>query len=101
MGVASQSPAKSLRLDSLFNIRRGYHIPLVSLTERKDGTERSAPPAPAPVSLGPADWRTLLSGLVGSGSVTGDQIDVLRMYSPYIGMLCFGEAADGRALMSL
>ncbi|KAI0257073.1 hypothetical protein BJV78DRAFT_1277663 [Lactifluus subvellereus] len=76
-GVASQSPAKSLRLDSLFATRRGYHVPLVSLMECKDGTERSTLPAPAPVSLGPADWRSLLGGLVGPGSVTGDQIDVL------------------------
>ncbi|KAF8274032.1 lethal giant larvae like, C-terminal-domain-containing protein [Lactarius quietus] len=71
------SPIKCLRLDSLFNIRRGHHVPLVSLTERKDGTQRSAPPAPAPVSLGPADWRSWLGGLVGSKAVTGDQIDAL------------------------
>ena len=72
------SPIKSLRLDTLFNIRRGHHVPLVSLTERKDGTQRAAPPAPAPVSLGPADWRSWLGGLVGSKAVTGDQIDALR-----------------------
>ena len=71
------SPVKCLRLDSLFNIRRGYHVPLVSLTERKDGTQSTAPPAPAPVSLGPADWRSWLGGLVGSKAVTGDQIDAL------------------------
>ncbi|KAH9081593.1 lethal giant larvae like, C-terminal-domain-containing protein [Lactarius deliciosus] len=70
------SPVK-LRLDSLFNIRRGYHVPLVSLTERKDGAQPAAPPAPAPVSLGPADWRSWLGGLVGSKVVTGDQIDAL------------------------
>jgi hypothetical protein len=75
--VTSLSPAKGSRLDSLFNIRRGYHIPLVSLTERKDGAEHDAPPAPTPVSLGPADWRSWLGGLVGSGSVTGDQIDAI------------------------
>jgi syntaxin-binding protein 5 len=73
----SSSPLKCLRLDSLFNIRRGYHVPLVSLTERKDGTQCTAPPAPAPVSLGPADWRSWLGGLVGSKVVTGDQIDAL------------------------
>jgi hypothetical protein len=78
--VAVQSPAKRLRLDSFFNTRRGYHVPLVSLVERKDNTERTTPPAPAPVSLGPADWRTWLGGLVGSGNVTGDQIDALCMY---------------------
>ncbi|KAH9178656.1 lethal giant larvae like, C-terminal-domain-containing protein [Lactarius sanguifluus] len=70
------SPVK-LRLDSLFNIRRGYHVPLVSLTERKDGAQPTAPPAPAPVGLGPADWRSWLGGLVGSKVVTGDQIDAL------------------------
>jgi hypothetical protein len=76
-GVASSSPAKCLRFDSLFNMRRGYHIPLVSLTERKDGSQHNAPPAPSPVSLGPADWRSWLGGLVGSASVTGDEIDAL------------------------
>ena len=45
--------------------------------ERKDGAQRTAPPAPAPVSLGPADWRSWLGGLVGSKAVTGDQIDAL------------------------
>jgi hypothetical protein len=75
--VASPSPTKCLRLDSLFNTRRGYHIPLVSLTERKHGTLHDAPPAPTPVSLGPADWRSWLGGLVGLGSVTGGQIDAL------------------------
>jgi len=73
----SLSPVKCLRLDSLFNIRRGHHVPLVSLTERKDGAQHTAPPAPAPVSLGPADWRSWLGGLVGSKAVTGDQIDAL------------------------
>jgi len=77
VGVASLSPARCLRLDSLFNTRRGYHIPLVSLTERKDGSQHTAPLAPAPVSLGPADWRSWLGGLVGSGSVTGDEIDTI------------------------
>jgi hypothetical protein len=75
--VAPQSPAKCLRLDSLFNTRRGYHIPLVSLTGRKDGAQYDAPAAPAPVSLGPADWRSWLGGIVGTGCVTGDQIDAL------------------------
>jgi len=76
--VGSPSPAKCLRLDTLFNIRRGYHIPIVSLTERKDDTQQhDVPPAPAPVSLGPADWKSWLGGLVGSASVTGDQIDAL------------------------
>ena len=76
--VGSPSPAKCLRLDTLFNIRRGYHIPLVSLTERKDDTQQhDVPPAPAPVSLGPADWKSWLGGLVGLASVTGDQIDAL------------------------
>jgi len=45
--------------------------------ERKDGSQHNAPPAPVPVSLGPADWRSWLGGLVGSGSVTGDEIDAL------------------------
>lgn len=54
-------------------------MPLVSLTERKDGTQSTAPPAPAPVSLGPAGWRSWLGGLVGSKAVTGDQIDALCM----------------------
>jgi hypothetical protein len=103
-GVASQSPAKRLCLDSLFNTRRGYHVPLVSLAERIDGTKRSTPPAPVPVSLGPSDWRSWLGGLVSSGSVTGDQIDALCMYSPCI--LCFGyyalcKAADELALILL
>jgi len=42
-------------------------------------TPHTAPPVPAPVSLGPADWRSWLGGLVGSNSkvVTGDQIDAL------------------------
>ncbi|KAH9044417.1 lethal giant larvae like, C-terminal-domain-containing protein [Lactarius pseudohatsudake] len=71
------SPVECLRLDSLFNIRRGYHVPLVSLTERKNSAQPTAPPAPAPVSLGPADWRSWLGGLVGSKVVTGDQIDAL------------------------
>ena len=76
--VGSPAPAKCLRLDTLFNTRRGYHIPLVSLTERKDDTQQhDVPPAPAPVSLGPADWKSWLGGLVGSASVTGDQIDAL------------------------
>ena len=78
--VASPSSPKSLRLNTLFNIRRGYHVPLVSLTERKDDTQQhDVPPAPAPVSLGPAaDWMSWLGGLVGSAtSVTGDQIDAL------------------------
>ena len=77
--VAAPSPAKCLRLDTLFNTRRGYHIPLVSLTERKDDTQQhDVPPAPVPVSLGPADWKSWLGGLVvGSASVTGDQIDAL------------------------
>ena len=79
-GVAS-SPARRLRLDSLFNTRRGYHVPLVSLTVRKDGSQHTAPPAPAPVSLGPADWRSWLGGLVGSGSTTGDEIDILCMWT--------------------
>lgn len=79
-GVAS-SPARRLRLDSLFNTRRGYHVPLVSLTVRKDGSQHTAPPAPAPVSLGPADWRSWLGGLVGSGILTGDEIDVLCMWT--------------------
>ena len=52
-------------------------MPLVSLTERKDGVQRTAPPAPVPVSLGPADWRSWLGALVGSKAVTGDQIDAL------------------------
>ncbi|KAI0003744.1 lethal giant larvae like, C-terminal-domain-containing protein [Russula compacta] len=78
-GNASPSPARRLHLDSLFNTRRGYHVPLVSLTERKDGAQHNAPPAPTPVNLGPADsdWRSWLGGLVGSGNVTGDQIDAL------------------------
>ncbi|KAI9462922.1 lethal giant larvae like, C-terminal-domain-containing protein [Russula earlei] len=77
VGIAPPSPAKRLRLDTLFNIRRGYHVPLVSLTERKDGAQHNVPPAPAPVSLGPDDWRSWFGGLVGSTSVTGDQIDAL------------------------
>ena len=76
--VESPPSAKCLRLDTLFNTRRGYHIPIVSLTERKDDTQQhDVPPAPAPVSLGPADWKSWLGGLVGSASVTGDQIDAL------------------------
>ncbi|KAF8506641.1 lethal giant larvae like, C-terminal-domain-containing protein [Russula emetica] len=76
--VGSPSSANCLRLDTLLNIRRGYHIPLVSLTERKDDTQQhDVPPAPTPVSLGPADWKSWLGGLVGSASVTGDQIDAL------------------------
>jgi len=76
--VTSPSPAKCLRLDTLFNIRRGYHIPLVSLTERKDDAQQhNVPTAPAPVSLGPEDWKSWIGGLVGSASVTGDQIDAL------------------------
>jgi syntaxin-binding protein 5 len=59
-------------------------VPLVSLTERKDGTEHGTPPAPAPVSLGPADWRTWLGGLVGSGSITGDQMHALCVCSPEV-----------------
>lgn len=82
-GIASPSPARRLHLDSLFNTRRGYHVPLVSLTERKDGAQHNAPPAPTPVNLGPADsdWRSWLGGLVGSSNVTGDQIDALCMWS--------------------
>ena len=76
--VGSPSPIKCLRLETLFNTRRGYHVPVVSLTERKDDTQQhDVPPAPAPVSLGPADWMSWLGGLVGSASVTGDQIDAL------------------------
>jgi len=84
------SPVKCLRLDSLFNIRRGHHVPLVSLTERKDGAQPTAPAAPAPVSLGPADWRSWLGGLVGSKAVTGDQIDALCTSS----ILCLFFGAD-------
>jgi len=81
VGVASLSPAKRLRLDTLFNIRRGHHVPLVSLTERKDdGAQLNVPSAPVPVSLGPEDWRTWLGGLVGLSNVTGDQVDALCMW---------------------
>jgi hypothetical protein len=85
-----------LRLDTLFNIRRGYHIPLVSLTERKDDTQQhDVPPAPAPVSLGPADWKSWLGGLVGSASVTGDQIDALCTW------WCWSSLHPSNAFLSL
>ena len=93
--LVSPSPAKRLRLDSVFDTRRGYHIPLVSLTERKDGLQHNAPPAPMPVSLGPADWRSWLGGLVGSRSVTGDEIDALcTLPPPYPASFHFYVAPD-------
>ncbi|KAF8506639.1 hypothetical protein F5888DRAFT_1644055 [Russula emetica] len=66
--VGSPSSANCLCPDTLFNIRRGYHIPLVFLTERKDDSdtqEHDVPPAPAPVSLDPADWKSWLGGWTG------------------------------------
>ncbi|KAI0275129.1 hypothetical protein BC834DRAFT_965566 [Gloeopeniophorella convolvens] len=71
------SPARRLRLDTLFNVRRGYHTPLASLTARRDGGIPQPPPAPAPVGLGPAGWRAWLGGLGDAGRL-GDERQLAR-----------------------
>ncbi|THH21204.1 hypothetical protein EW146_g293 [Bondarzewia mesenterica] len=75
------SPIRRIHLHTLFNVRRGYHTPLVSLTERADGTSKTVPAQPQPVSIGPAGLLSVagswLGGLVGQGSMSGDQIDTL------------------------
>lgn len=82
--LALQSaPIRRAHLHTLFDVRRGYHTPLVALTERADGTTGTVPPQPQPVSIGPAGLLSTASswfgGLVGQGSVSGDQIDALCM----------------------
>ncbi|KAA1468094.1 hypothetical protein DENSPDRAFT_833291 [Dentipellis sp. KUC8613] len=75
---AQPSPIRRLHLHTLFNQRRGYHTPLVSLVERQDGSGvHSVPAQPQPVSVGPAGLLAWLGGLVGQGAVNGAQIDAL------------------------
>ncbi|TFY82005.1 hypothetical protein EWM64_g2007 [Hericium alpestre] len=72
------SPIHRMHLLTLFDIRRGYHTPLVSLVEHQDGSTVDAVPAqPQPVSMAPAGLLTWLGGLVGQGAVRGDEIDAL------------------------
>ena len=78
--------ANGIVLDTLFDVRRGYYDPKISLTERRDGTVQKVPPQPQPVSLGPAGILAgagaLLGGLMGMGALTGAQIDSLRECTP-------------------
>ncbi|KAI0046614.1 hypothetical protein FA95DRAFT_1582978 [Auriscalpium vulgare] len=75
-------PARLTRLDTLFNVRRGYHVPLVALSDRRDGQPLPpVPPQPLAISAGPAGWLSAagswFGGMVGTGSVSGDQIDAM------------------------
>ncbi|KAI0059493.1 hypothetical protein BV25DRAFT_1918512 [Artomyces pyxidatus] len=79
----ARSIVRNIHLDTLFNVRRGYHTPVVSLTERTSGAGPSMPPQPQPVELGPAGWLSTAGswlgglGVAAMGSVSGDQIDAL------------------------
>lgn len=81
-GQAKTSPASGIVLDTMFNVRRGYYDPKVSLTERQDGSVPKVPPQPQPTSLGPAGIlsgaEAILGGLMGTGAPTGAQIDAIR-----------------------
>ncbi|KAI0319430.1 lethal giant larvae like, C-terminal-domain-containing protein [Amylostereum chailletii] len=83
----SPAPARRMVLDTFFNVRRGYYTPIVSLIERRDGGNPSVAAQPYPVSMGPSGWLSgaagaWLGGLVGTGSMTGAQIDALRPDRP-------------------
>lgn len=73
------SPVIAMHINTLFNIRRAYHVPLVSLTEGY-AAGKPIPPQPQPVGLGPAGLFSGLAWLVGQAeaAMTGDQVDALR-----------------------
>lgn len=105
------SPVIAMHINTLFNIRRAYHVPLVSLTEGY-AAGKPIPPQPQPVGLGPAGLFSGLAWLVGQAeaAMTGDQVDALRtsplsfyphFYSTFIFFLtqpCFTVAGPNRVI---
>lgn len=76
-GNALPGQVMTLNINTMFNLRRAYHEPLVALIEGA----RPIPAQPQPVGLGPAgifSGLAWLGGLVGQETpTTGDQVDAL------------------------
>jgi hypothetical protein len=66
---------QNIAYGSLFSQRRSYYkLPLVDLGAKR----KPVPPAPVPVSMGPANLMSTLVGLVsGPRVLTGEDIDVI------------------------